>query len=42
MPLSYNGIGFTAILIMLSVLIAGQAVRYFRYKYENRHHKEQQ
>ncbi len=40
MPLSYNGFGFTAILIMIAVLLAGQAFRYFREKYESRHHKE--
>jgi len=41
MPLSYNSFGFTAILIMVCVLAAGQAVRYFREKYESRHHKQQ-
>jgi hypothetical protein len=41
MPLSYNGLGFTAILIMVSVLVAGQGIRYLKEWHENRHHKQQ-
>jgi len=41
MPLSYNSFGFTAILIMICVLAAGQAISYLKEKYENRHHKQQ-
>ena len=36
MPLSYNGFGFTAILIMIGVLMLGQFLRYLKVKIENR------
>lgn len=41
MPLSYNGLGFTAILIMIAVLATGQGIRYLKERYGNRHHKQQ-
>jgi hypothetical protein len=36
MPLSYNGFGFTAILIMIGVLMLGQFFRYMKVKIESR------
>ena len=37
MPLSYQGFGFTALMLMLAVLVAGQAIRHLK----NRYHKGQ-
>jgi hypothetical protein len=39
MPLSYQGFGFTAIMIMLGILIINQAVKYFK-NYLNRPPRE--
>jgi len=41
MPLSYNGFGFTAILIMISVIVVGQAIRYLKEHSQKNHHREE-
>lgn len=41
MPLSYNGLGFTAILIMITVLSISEAVKYVRGRVNNHHHKHE-
>jgi hypothetical protein len=41
MPLSYNGFGFTAILIMVAVLVIGQAIRYLKDHSTSQHHKQE-
>jgi hypothetical protein len=33
-PLSYQGFGFTAILVMVVILSAGQLLRYLRERYQ--------
>jgi hypothetical protein len=37
MPLSFQGFGFTALLIMLAVLSASQLVRYVRERQRSKH-----
>lgn len=40
MPLSFQGFGFTALLIMLAVLSASQLVRYVRGKVQDSKHRK--
>jgi hypothetical protein len=40
MPLSYQGFGFTAILLMLGVLIINQAVRFLKDHFHKNNQKE--
>ncbi len=37
MPLSFQGFGFTALLLMVAVLSASQLVRYLRERFEHKH-----
>jgi hypothetical protein len=35
MPLSYQGFGFTAILVMVAILSAGQLIKYLRDRFQH-------
>jgi len=35
MPLSYQGFGFTAILVMVAILSAGQLLKYLRERFQH-------
>ena len=37
MPFSFHGLGTTAILLMLAIAMAGQALRYLKEHHFNRH-----
>ncbi len=41
MPLSYQGFGFTAILLMLGILIASQLARYIREHRQGNHRQNE-
>ena len=40
MPLSYQGFGFTGIILMVLVLAAGQLVTHLKERYHKKHPKE--
>ncbi|HSZ86167.1 MAG TPA: hypothetical protein VK787_09065 [Puia sp.] len=40
MPLSYQGFGFTAILLMLGILIINQAVRFLKDRFQKNNHEK--
>ena len=42
MPISYQGFGFTAILLMLFILIGSQLIRYFREHRQGNHQQNEQ
>jgi hypothetical protein len=37
MPLSYQGFGFTAILVMVAILSAAQLVKYLKERFQHSH-----
>jgi hypothetical protein len=39
LPFSYQGFGFTAILVMVGILSAGQLLKYLREKFHHRDNK---
>ena len=41
MPLSYQGLGFTTILLMVSLLIVGQLFRYVRERFRRHDHQNE-
>jgi hypothetical protein len=40
MPLSYQGFGFTAIMLMVGVLSINQAIRFLRTYFQKHHHEK--
>jgi hypothetical protein len=41
MPLSYQGFGFTSILLMITILIAGQLFRYVKERIRRNDHQKE-
>ncbi|HEV3224595.1 MAG TPA: hypothetical protein VGZ90_17070 [Puia sp.] len=39
-PLSYQGFGFTAILVMVAILSAGQLIKYLKERFLDHHNDE--
>ena len=37
MPFSFHGFGTTAILLMVAIAMAGQALRFLKERYSNKH-----
>jgi len=40
MPLSYQGFGFTTILLMVAILTAGQLFKYLKERHKHSHQKK--